>query len=52
VALANSLSSLTASWNARLGQRLSAQLGLRHSRVTGTLAYSENAATASLTQQF
>lgn len=46
------LSSLFANWNARLGMRLSAQLGARHSRFEGVTPYTENAVYASLTQQF
>lgn len=46
------LTSLTANWNSRLGTRLSVQLGARHSRFEGVIAYSENAAYANLTQQF
>lgn len=46
------LTSLFANWNVRLGGRLSAQLGARHSRFEGTTPYTENAAYANLTQQF
>lgn len=46
------LTSLTANWNSRLGHRLSAQLGGRHSRAEGAFPYTENALYASLTQQF
>lgn len=46
------LTSLSANWNGRLGQRLTAQLGARHSRFEGPVPYSENAAYAHLTQQF
>lgn len=46
------LTSLVANWNARLGPRLSAQLGGRHSRSEGLTAYTENAVYANLTQQF
>ncbi len=46
------LTSLMANWNTRLGTRLSAQLGARHSRFEGVTPYSENAAYANLTQQF
>lgn len=52
VAQSTSLSSVTANWSARLGQRLSVQLGGRHSRFTGLQPYSENSLTANLTQQF
>ncbi|MDR7271170.1 uncharacterized protein (PEP-CTERM system associated) [Pelomonas saccharophila] len=46
------LTTLAANWNTRLGTRLSAQLGARHSRFEGVTPYSENAAYANLTQQF
>lgn len=46
------LTSLTTSWNGRLGSRLSVQLGGRHSRFEGVASYSENAVYANLTQQF
>lgn len=46
------LTSLMANWNTRLGSRISAQLGARHSRFEGVTSYSENAAYANLTQQF
>jgi uncharacterized protein (PEP-CTERM system associated) len=46
------LTSLTANWSARLGPRLSAFLGARHSRSEGVTAYTENAVYANLTQQF
>ncbi len=46
------LTSLTANWNARLGSRISLQLGVRHSGFDGVVTYSENAAYATLTQQF
>jgi uncharacterized protein (PEP-CTERM system associated) len=46
------LTSLTANWNGRLGLRLSAQLGARHSRAEGAFPYTESAVYASLTQQF
>lgn len=46
------LTSLMANLNTRLGSRLSAVLGARHSRFKGVTAYSENAAYANLTQQF
>lgn len=46
------LTSLFANWNVRLGGRLSAQLGARHSRFEGTTPYTENAAYANITQQF
>jgi uncharacterized protein (PEP-CTERM system associated) len=46
------LTSLIASWNARLGPRLSGQLGARHSRFEGATPYTENAVYANLTQQF
>jgi len=46
------LSSLFANWNARLGTRLSAQLGARRSRFEGVTSYTENSVYASLTQQF
>lgn len=46
------LSSVMANWNARLGPRLSAQLGGRHSRFQGVTPYNENAVYANLTQQF
>ena len=46
------LTSLMANWNSRLGTRLSAQLGARHSRFEGVTSYSENAVYANLTQQF
>lgn len=46
------LTSLVANWSMRLGGRLSAQLGARHSRFEGTTSYTENAAYANITQQF
>lgn len=46
------LTSLVANWNARLGPRLNAQLGARHSRFEGLTRYTENMAYATLTQQF
>lgn len=46
------LSSLMANWTARLGTRLNAQLGARHSQFDGVTSYAENAAYANLTQQF
>lgn len=46
------LTSLIANWNARLGPSLNAQLGARRSRFQGVIPYTENAAYASLTQQF
>jgi uncharacterized protein (PEP-CTERM system associated) len=46
------LTTLMANWNARLGPRLSAQLGGRHSRFEGVMPYTENAVYANLTQQF
>lgn len=46
------LSSLFANWTVRLGGRLNAQLGARHSRFEGTTPYTENAAYANITQQF
>lgn len=46
------LTSLIASWNARLGPRLNGQLGARHSRFEGATPYTENAVYANLTQQF
>jgi uncharacterized protein (PEP-CTERM system associated) len=46
------LTSFFANWSVRLGGRLNAQLGARHSRFEGTTPYSENAAYANLTQQF
>lgn len=46
------LTSLIASWNARLGPRLSGQLGARHSRFESVTPYTENAVYANLTQQF
>lgn len=50
--LATQLTSLTLNWSARLGMRLSAQLGGRHSRFEGAQPYTENAVYANLTQQF
>lgn len=46
------LTSWLANWNTRLGTRVSVQLGARHSRFAGATSYSENAAYATLTQQF
>jgi uncharacterized protein (PEP-CTERM system associated) len=46
------LTSLLASWNARLGERLNLLLGARHSRFEGVTSYAENSVYASLTQQF
>jgi len=46
------LRSVFANVTSRLGTRVSVQLGARHSRFDGTVPYSENAAYASLTQQF
>lgn len=46
------LTSLLANWNMRLGTRLSAQLGARHSRFESVTPYTENAVYANLTQQF
>ncbi|MBV8034004.1 MAG: TIGR03016 family PEP-CTERM system-associated outer membrane protein [Pelomonas sp.] len=46
------LTSLICSLNSRLGSRLSLLLGARHSRFVGVTPYSENAAYATLTQQF
>lgn len=46
------LHSLTANLNTRLGPRLNAQLGARHSRFAGVTPYTENAAYATVTQQF
>ena len=46
------LTSMMASWNGRLGSRISVQLGARHSRFEGATSYAENAAFATLTQQF
>jgi len=46
------LTSLIANWNARLGPLFTAQLGARRSRFEGVMPYTENAAYASLTQQF
>jgi len=46
------LTSLLVGWNARLGARLSALLGARHSRFEAVTPYTENAVYASLTQQF
>jgi uncharacterized protein (PEP-CTERM system associated) len=46
------LQSLTVNLNTRLGPRLNAQLGARHSRFEGVTPYTENAAYASVTQQF
>ncbi|MDM4764870.1 TIGR03016 family PEP-CTERM system-associated outer membrane protein [Pelomonas sp. SE-A7] len=47
------LKSLLGNFTGRLNQRLSYSLGLRHSRFNSNLrAYRENAATATLTQQF
>ncbi|HEY1132806.1 MAG TPA: TIGR03016 family PEP-CTERM system-associated outer membrane protein [Roseateles sp.] len=46
------LTSLIANWSSRLGSRLSVQLGARHSRFEGVISYTENAAYATLTQQF
>lgn len=46
------LTSWFANWTARLSSRLSTQLGVRHSQYEGSTAYTENAAFASLTQQF
>jgi len=49
----NDLKSLTANWSARLGARTSLQLGLRHNRFNAQLlSYRENAAIATLVQQF
>lgn len=50
--LANQLNSLTANWNGKLGPRLGAQVGARHSRFGGVTSYSENAVYANLTQQY
>lgn len=47
-----SLDSYVAGWSIQLSARANAQLGLRHSRSQGVLAYSENSVTASMTQQF
>lgn len=46
------LTSWFANWNARLGARLSVQLGARHSRSEGSAEYTENSVYGSLTQQF
>lgn len=46
------LSSLTASWNLRLGTSLNLLLGARHSRFEGVTPYTENGAYATLTQSF
>jgi uncharacterized protein (PEP-CTERM system associated) len=46
------LTTLSLNWTGRLGSRISLQLGARHSRFEGLTAYSENAAYATLTQQF
>ncbi len=46
------LTSLLASWNARLAERLSLMVGGRHSRFDSITPYTENAVYASLTQQF
>jgi len=46
------LTSLLASWNARLAARLSLLVGGRHSRFDSVTPYTENAVYASLTQQF
>lgn len=46
------LTSMMLNWNSRLGSRLSVQLGARHSRFVGVTPYAENAAYATLTQQF
>lgn len=50
--LSTQLTSLSANWVGRLGARASVQLGARHSRFEGSTPYTENAAYASLTQQF
>lgn len=50
--LSTRLTSLSANWIGRLGVRASVQLGARHSRFEGVTPYTENAAYASLTQQF
>jgi uncharacterized protein (PEP-CTERM system associated) len=47
------LKSMLATWNSRLGQATSVQLGLRHSRFDSQLKpYRENALLATLVQQF
>lgn len=46
------LTSVIASWNARLGQLLNGQFGARHSRFQGVTPYTENAVYGTLTQQF
>lgn len=46
------LTSLMVNWDARLGARLSLQLGARHSSFEGVMPYTENGAYASLTQRF
>ena len=46
------LTSWALNWNTKLGQRLSAQLGARHSRFESVSGYAENAVYSSLTQQF
>ncbi|MFG6466410.1 TIGR03016 family PEP-CTERM system-associated outer membrane protein [Roseateles sp. BYS87W] len=46
------LRSLLANLNTRLGARVSVQLGARHSRFASATPYTENAAYATLTQQF
>lgn len=46
------LNSVLANWTGRLGQRVSVQLGVRHSRFEGVTLYSENGAFANVTQRF
>lgn len=46
------LTSWFANWTARLGSRTDVQLGVRRSQYEGSTPYTENAAYASLTQQF
>lgn len=46
------LTSWFANWTGRLGSRMDVQLGVRRSQYEGSTPYTENAAYASLTQQF
>lgn len=46
------LTSVLANFSARVNERLSAQLGARHSRFEGVTPYTENGAYANLTQSF
>jgi uncharacterized protein (PEP-CTERM system associated) len=46
------LTSFTANWNGRLGQRSAVQFGARRSRFEGVTSYAENSVYANLTQQF